>query len=338
MAEPSVSAGYARGLFELAVARGADRAALAAQGGVAPAELADQDARIPFARYMALMRAAKALSGDAALGLHYGEAVDISEVSLVGLIGHASATMGEAFVQTNRYVRLIVDVPIEGPRRFALEADGRGVWIVDKRKDPDAFPELGASAFAQLVCAPRRAVGVQFVRELSFTHPAPAHAAEYERVFQAPVAFGAARNAMRIDAAGVAAPVARLPRYAFGILSERADALMQRLEGDPSARGRVESLLMPILHTGEAGMEAAARALGMSRQTLFRRLKAEGVTFEQVLDELRRRLALDYLAGRKVSVSEVAYLVGFSDPAAFSRAFKRWTGQSPRSFRRGGAQ
>jgi AraC-like DNA-binding protein len=113
---------------------------------------------------------------------------------------------------------------------------------------------------------------------------------------------------------------------------------MQRLEGDPSARGRVESLLMPILHTGEAGMEAAARALGMSRQTLFRRLKAEGVTFEQVLDELRRRLALDYLAGRKVSVSEVAYLVGFSDPAAFSRAFKRWTGQSPRSFRRGGAQ
>jgi AraC-like DNA-binding protein len=71
----------------------------------------------------------------------------------------------------------------------------------------------------------------------------------------------------------------------------------------------------------------------LSRQTLFRQLKAEGVTFEQVLDELRLRLALDYLRARKVSVNETAYLVGFSEPAAFSRAFKRWTGASPRDWR-----
>ena len=72
-----------------------------------------------------------------------------------------------------------------------------------------------------------------------------------------------------------------------------------------------------------------AAPMALSRQTLFRKLKAEGVTFEKVLDELRQRLALDYLRARKVSVNETAYLVGFSDPAAFSRAFKRWTGSSP---------
>jgi Helix-turn-helix domain len=76
---------------------------------------------------------------------------------------------------------------------------------------------------------------------------------------------------------------------------------------------------MPILHTGEAGMDVIAGKLGVSRQTLFRRLKAEGVTFEKVLDELRHKLALHYLSGKKVSVNETAYLVGFSDPAAFSR-------------------
>ena len=70
----------------------------------------------------------------------------------------------------------------------------------------------------------------------------------------------------------------------------------------------------------------------MSRDTLYRRLKAEGVTFEQVLDGLRHRLALDYLSARKVSVNETAYLVGFADAAAFSRAFKRWTGISPRDY------
>lgn len=90
---------------------------------------------------------------------------------------------------------------------------------------------------------------------------------------------------------------------------------------------------MPMLHTGQAGITAVAARLGVSRQTLYRRLKGEGVTFEAVLDGLRRRMALDYIRAKRVSLNETAYLVGFSEPAAFSRAFKRWTGVSPRSAR-----
>jgi AraC-like DNA-binding protein len=80
-------------------------------------------------------------------------------------------------------------------------------------------------------------------------------------------------------------------------------------------------------------MEMIAGKLGLSRQTLFRKLKVEGVTYEQVLDELRHKLALNYLCANKASVKETAGLVGYSDPAAFSRAFKRWTGSSPRMMR-----
>jgi AraC-like DNA-binding protein len=76
-----------------------------------------------------------------------------------------------------------------------------------------------------------------------------------------------------------------------------------------------------------------AAKLALSRQTLFRKLKAEGVTFEKVLDELRHKLALHYLKGERVSVRETAYLVGFSEPGAFSRAFRRWTGSSPTTMR-----
>lgn len=79
-------------------------------------------------------------------------------------------------------------------------------------------------------------------------------------------------------------------------------------------------------------MDTIAGKLGLSRQTLFRKLKAESITFEKILDELRRKLALHYLNGKKVSVNEIAYLLGFSEPAAFSRAFKRWTGSSPRMY------
>jgi AraC-like DNA-binding protein len=80
-------------------------------------------------------------------------------------------------------------------------------------------------------------------------------------------------------------------------------------------------------------VETIAARLGISRQTLFRKLKAEGATYEKVLDELRHQLAVDYLSGKKVSVKQTAYLVGFSDAAAFSRAFKRWTGTGPREMR-----
>jgi AraC-like DNA-binding protein len=109
--------------------------------------------------------------------------------------------------------------------------------------------------------------------------------------------------------------------------------MLKSLEQAKTARERVESVLMSMLHTGKASMEAVAEKLAQSRQTLYRNLKEEGVTYEQVLDALRHKLALHFLSDKKVSVNETAYLVGFSDPAAFSRAFKRWTGKSPREVR-----
>jgi len=334
IAEPTVGAGYARGLLGLAVAKGASRTELAERAGIDLRDLADQDGRIPFPRYVALMRAAKVLARDPALGLHYGEAVDIAEVSLIGLLGQAAETMQEAFAQLNRYVRLIVETDNAGDgRRFQMVADRGGFWMVDTRKNPNAFPELTESAFAQLICGPRRFDETPFVKAVHVTHADPGYRDEYERIFGAPVIFGSDRNALLIDPSWAQHRVARLPRYAFGILSERADALLRSLESSKTTRGRVESALMPVLHTGDAGMDRVARQLGVSRQTLFRKLKAEGVTFAGVLDELRQKLAMDYLGGRKVSVNETAYLVGFSEPAAFSRAFKRWTGCSPRTMR-----
>jgi AraC-like DNA-binding protein len=109
------------------------------------------------------------------------------------------------------------------------------------------------------------------------------------------------------------------------------EALLGELDGAKSLRGRVESLLVPMLPGGGgATIQAAAAQLGVSRQTLYRRLKLEGTTFEKVLDELRHQLALRYLRGGEVSIEEASFRVGFADRAAFSRAFKSWTGASPK--------
>jgi AraC-like DNA-binding protein len=333
MAEPTVSAGVVTALMNFAASRGASPAALAARSGIDPAELADHDNRVPFANYVALVRAAKELCNDPALPLHFAETIDMSEFSVVGLLTLASETMMEAFTQLNRYGRLVVEMDVGIAGRFSFERKNGALWIVDTRKDPNAFPELTESTFTRMICGPRKFLPRPNVLEVHVTHEAPAHRAEYDRIFQCPVTFGSDWNAMRMDPEFTFHRVALRPRFVFGALSKHADALLTALETSKTARGRVESLLLPILHTGQAGIDAIAGKMGMSRRTLQRLLKAEGVTFERVLDELRHKMALDYLGGKKVSVNETAYLVGFSEPAAFSRAFKRWTGRSPRAAR-----
>lgn len=327
----TTSAGVAAGLIAFAVQKGADRAALLARAGLTLADLADHDSRLPFESYMALMRAAQDLCKDPALALHFGEAVDLAEISIVGLIMNASATMGDAFAQMQRFGRLSLETEglSDGPRFTLTMRDGQ-LWMVDTRADPNAFPELTEGAFVRLVCGPRRFLPEPHVLEVQFTHPAPAWRAEHDRIFQCPVTFSRDWNAMRLDPRITTWPVAQQPRYVFGVLTRRADDLLQELEDKKTVRGQVEAMLLPLLHTGEVGSDTVARALGFSRQTLFRKLRTEDATFKQVLDALRHRMALRYLAGAKASVNETAYLVGFSEPAAFSRAFKRWTGQSPR--------
>jgi len=331
MRESTIAAGFARALMELAVSKGADRKQLAQLSGIPLAELEDQDNRIPFASYVALMRAGQEI--DPALALHFGEAFEIAELSIVGLIGQACETVADAFAQLGRYNRLMIDVEVERPgeERLVLSRIAGQFWLVDTRRNPNAFPEITESSFARMVCMSRRLGNAGIIKAVHVTHAAPPYRAEYDRIFQVPVVFESDRNALLMaDDSWMTQRLAQAPRYVFGVLSAHADTLLRELEDSKTTRGRVESLLVPVLHTGDVSMDKIAGRMGLSRQTLFRKLKSEGASFEKVLDELRHRLALDYLSGSKVSVNETAYLVGFSEPAAFSRAFKRWTGTSPR--------
>lgn len=332
MADFTVAAGVARGLVDYAVSRGADQARLLAEAGIDPETLEDADARVGSQVYIRLMREAQAAAGDPALALHWAEDVNLAKMSIVGLLGEASTTLLESFQQVARYGRLVTDTGRAD--RFEMVQNEDGLWTVDRRADPNAFHELTETTFGFMICGSRVAGPSTWLKEIHVTHPAPGYAAEYERVFGVPVTFSSAWNATRIDPSFLTTPVNVQPRFVFGVLSRHADAQLEALKTSHATRAKVESLIMPVLHTGEAGVDRIAGLMGVTRQTLHRRLKAEGVTFAQVLNELRQRLALQYLANPRVSINETAFLVGFSEPAAFSRAFKRWTGKSPREMRR----
>ncbi len=313
----TVGAIAARSLMDFAMSRGCALAELVERSGIDPAELRDSENRIPYANYVALMRAAKELCDDPAFALHFGESDEGAEASMACMAGIFSPTVREG-------------LSLDGLSSDSLQMTRDGQQIRITVASDDDFPERTESSFARAVCTARRVFpGTDFMKAIHFKHAEPPYRAEYDRIFRMPVFFGSESNALLTDAAWLEQLSPEPPRRVFEIVKARADTLRQRVEGANSTRGRVEALLTSLLHDADVSIDVVAGKLGMGRHTLFRKLRAEGVTFKQVLDELRRKLAIEYLSERNFAVNETAYLLGFSDPTAFSRAYKRWTGHSP---------
>jgi hypothetical protein len=154
-----------------------------------------------------------------------------------------------------------------GEDRFSMvEVDGE-LWSVDGRPNPNVFPELTETTFTHMVCGSRVAGPSTWLKAVHVTHPAPSHAAEYERVFGAPVTFGSRWNALNVDRSFLTRPVAVQPRFVFGVLTRHAEELLEALKASGATRARVEGLLMPVLHTGKVGVEDVARRMGLIRPT-----------------------------------------------------------------------
>ena len=175
-------------------------------------------------------------------------------------------------------------------------------------------------------------------RAAGFRHAAPSSPvarSELRRVLGVEPAFLQPLNFLEVDAALVDRPNPTSDPRLSRVIERHAEAL---LEARPlpvaSASERVRSLLARAIGEGEITLAAIAAKSKMSERSLQRRLADEGVTFDALLDEVRRDLALRYLADPKIAVAEVAYLLGYSEPSPFHRAFKRWTGKTPTEARK----
>jgi len=328
MPSHTVSVGLVRGLLEFAVRNGAPSTELLAAAGLEPGLPTDDDVRIPFAHYAALYRAAEVLCDDPAISIHFGEWVEGMDL-LVCHVGSATETIGDALVMINRYNHLAVDLPTEGEGEpFLLERTAEGLWLVDASVYPDGEWQLADTSFVRLIVGSRLISKRQFVRRVHLMRAKPAHHREYERVFAAPVRFGQDRNAMLLDPRWLALELPTTSPYADAVLEAHAERLTDRLGKRVHGRA-VEEMVAERLDGGTASMPSVARALGMSRPALYRALRAEGRTFEDIAVRCRKERAHKLLAEGR-TIAEVAAQLGFSDRSAFSRAFKRWTGVSPR--------
>lgn len=336
MTEQTMAAGFAASLADFACEKGAIRAALLGESGLTEEDLSDQDNRIPVKAYQTLIGAAIRQTGDTALLLRHTLETRLETMSVVGQIVHTSASLRHSLEQLNRYLHLMGDFELPpGVDRFELLRTSDGLWIVDHLILPPEMSFWSEVSFARFISEFRRSFpDATFEIGMEVTYPPPPHVDQYPELFRIPVQFSAKRNALQIDPVWDSPDTEFEPgnEYAFGIFTRHADEMLAKLMADTSIRAQIEAQILPRLHEGSISMDKVAKDLAMSRQTLYRRLKDEGVTFAEIHDDLRQRMATEYLAAQKVTVNETAYLLGFSEASSFVRAFKRWTGRSPTAF------
>ena len=298
---------------------------------LAPLDALDPDERVPIAPMLELLRAAVDMTGDPDLGLKAAREIEPGDYGAIEYVVNSASSMHAAMQLTGRYLPLINDA-----LHFSLRVENRKALIqLDSRMVlPRAAVDFQSAAF-YITTLHHRADTIDPDYEAWFTHPQPQSIAEYQRTF-APgrVRFNAAFNGFVLDARLLEQPFASADPRLHDVLRKYADVLMADLPKAESMTERVRSLITELLSSGEAGADRIARLLHMSRRTLARKLEHEGTSFKELLDDTRRRMALRYVGGHDLGLTEIAFLLGFSQAGPFHRAFRRWTGSTPLEYRR----
>ena len=165
---------------------------------------------------------------------------------------------------------------------------------------------------------------------VTFTHARNADLREVHRLLRCPVDFAQAVDSWVLPQRIMDLPIVSGDSQLLKILTAHADELLAERRSATGLQSMVANQLASLLSSGESGAAMVARQLGMSQRSLTRHLAEEGTAFAEILEQLRRRLASRYLADDRMSVQQIAWLLGYSEVGAFNHAYKRWTGTAPR--------
>ncbi len=296
-----------------------------------PADLAG-DARIDFADFALLQARALDLTGDEALGLHIGERASEAAFDLVAhLIVHAP-TLREGVELCLRFQRMFAD-----DAELSLhEKDATAAIHMDfPRTSPRADRMHAEFVMAGLLRMIRALVGSRAVaRAVRFEHARPDHHAEYARIFGGVERFRQKVTGIAFDADLLDRPQLHYQPELHEVLRSQAERKLDRLTRGVTLAERLKQHLVARSPLGQApDMTSIARDLGMSERSLRRRLSEEGTSYKAIVNEAFGKAATWLLSDSKRTIQETAHAMGFSDPTAFHRAFKRWTGMTPKQYR-----
>ena len=300
------------------------------QAVLAQIEGTDPDDRIPAAAMIELARGAVELTGDPDIGLRAAQAAEMGDYDVLEYAASSASTVKEAAAILMRYVALVND-GIE----VTLDFDG---GLVRTKIASEVELNRAAADFqlAAFYVAAKRTLGDALVlREIWHRHAQPANLEGYREVYgdDAVLRFAEPREGFVVESDVVELELPAADPKLHHVLRRHAEQLLANLPKVQTTGTRVRNAILETLSSGQVSAESVARQLHMSRRTMTRRLEEEGTSYKELLDGVRRQLAVGYLTETSMGVGEVAFLLGFSQGPAFHRAFKRWTGQTPIEFR-----
>lgn len=335
MQEATFSVAIVRDIVQYVVAQGVEADALYQAAKLDPAWLEDPDRQVVGEVLQNLWRSAVGQAGDLNLGLHIGEAFDLSAIGIVGYVMLNCKTYGQVLEKLCHYTQLF-------SRGVTLHHHVTGSWVycdcdivgslknylLDEPRHPIE------STFAALFTATQQLTGRALdAQAVWFQHPRPVDVSEHERIFQTTVQFSQPANRIILNTACLNWPVRSANPNLLSVFEAHAIAMLNTQNQSQSYSQQVMMAIAQGLQGEVPTLEAIARTLMISVRQLQRELQTENTTYQQLLDETRQTLAFQALKNPETSIHDVAFLLGFSEPSAFHRAFKRWTGQTPRSYR-----
>jgi AraC-like DNA-binding protein len=317
-------------LLRYAEERGFDRAELLSSAGLTEQELGDPDRRVPLDLALSLWRVVLSRTEDPLFCLEFGGAVRIREYGLVGYTMLHSRTLGCALDRLVRYVRILDD-----SIRFSKNTAGDRVELVIHEPLPlvAELPRIVDADLAASLTIAREVTGTELIpAKILIPTPEPAVRIRYETFFRCRPVFGASRAAILFDRRQMDLPVVATDNTLCGYLDTMADQELEALAGS-SYTEKVQRVIWQLLSEGRPTVKSAASALAVSTRTLQRRLREEGVVYGTHVDKLRRRKSAALQKRRDLPVYQIAYLLGYSEPSTFHRAFRRWYSMTPAEFR-----
>lgn len=297
--------------------------------------LARPDDRVPGSHMERLWQVAITLTGDPLVGAHMAESFHPAALDILGYVVLTCRTVGNVLEALVRYASLLndglrVELSHDGPRTVVI------LHIVTSHREnaleqssSHVVDSMWIGLAKQLRLIARHPV---VPLEVWFRHGA-ADASEYRRLLGAPVKFGARDDRFILARNDLSQPLPSANPALLAVFEQHAEQLLNDLGSRQTAVGRVSGIIAGRLRGRVPAIGEVASEMAMSARNLQRALQAEDRTFQQVLDDVRSALARRYLAEPSNSVSQVAFLLGFSEAAAFHRAFKRWTGLTPTAAR-----
>ena len=327
------------GLSRLAIARlksaGVPVTPLLKRVGLTPELIADPKERLSVRSQIAFLdEAAKALKDDC-IGFTLARDFDLRELGLLYYVMASSVTLGEALKRLARYSNVTNQALVfryQDGNRLIISLRYSGVPRHSDRH------QIEFCMFAVLrIC--RMLTGQNLVpQHFMIAHHRSWGTSEMGRFAGTKVHFGADKDEFALNVDARELPLIHSDGYLNDLLLKYCESTLAHRRSDMShLRTQVENAISSLLPHGRVFVEDVARSLGMSERTLARRLSDEGLNFTEILQHLRRDLAIRYLDDRKLHVSKIAWLLGFHEVSAFTNAFKRWTGKAPSQMRTTGA-